>query len=54
MSGISRRPYSGRRGNKYLARDGSFYGSGLLRRLLMPSQGINTVACNAESSDLAV
>ena len=52
---------SGRRGNKYLARDGSFYGfgytitvSGLLQRLLIPSQKLNTVACNVESSDLAV
>ena len=43
------------------APDGSFYGSGyakagcgLLQRLLMPSQWLNTVACNFELSDLAV
>ena len=52
---------SGSCGNKYSARDGSFScsgytmaGSGLLRRQLMPSQRLNTVACNVESSDLAV
>ena len=42
-------------------RDGSFYGSGyamavsgLLRRLLIPSQRLNLASCNIESSDLAV
>ena len=29
-------------------------GSGLLLRLLMPSQRLNAVACNIESSDLSI
>ena len=54
---VFQRCISGRSGDEYSVQGGTFYGSGyamavsgLLRRLLIPSQRLNLVPCNIESS----